>query len=287
MNYQHLTTQLDSGVLTLTFNRPEKLNAFTGQTARELQDAFQQADQNDDVRVIVVTGAGRAFCAGADVSSGPDSFNTGKPGQGERLFNSGNQLAAGGTGGVLGSIFNCRKPSIAAINGPAAGIGATITLPMDIRIASHTARFGFVFARRGLVPEVASAWFLPRIVGMSQAMLWCLSGRVFDAAEALRGGLVSDTIDSSQLLPRAHAIARELVDETSAISLALTRQMLWRMSAAPLPFEVVAIDNELTKQLGASAEVREGVAAFLEKRKPKFPGRVSRDMPPAYPWWRS
>jgi enoyl-CoA hydratase/carnithine racemase len=285
MNPEQISSSLEAGVLTLTLNRPDKLNAYTAQMNRELQDAFRYADQDDAVRVILVTGAGRGFCAGADVSNGPGSFDAASP-DGGNLFRSREAHTARPAGGVVGAIFNCRKPSIAAINGAAAGIGVTITLPMDIRIASSTARFGFVFTRRGLVPEVGSAWFLPRIVGLSRAMAWCLSGRVFGADEALSGGLVSEVVPPEELLPRARALAREIVEETSAISVALTRQMLWRMSCAPLPFEVAEIDNELTKQLGASAEVKEGVAAFLEKRKPRFPGRVSRDMPAAYPWWR-
>ena len=273
-----LSSQAD-GVLTLTLNRPDQLNAYTAQMGRELEAAFRRADEDDAVRAVVVTGAGRAFCAGADISGGADSF-----GDTERLFG---QAGAGPRhgGGFVQAIFNCRKPSIAAINGAAVGVGLTLTLPMDIRLASTAARFGLVFTRRGLVPEAGSAWFLPRIVGLSQALRWCYSGRVFDAAEAQRGGLVESLHAPDDLLPAALAIAREIADSTAPVAVALTRQLLWRFTAEPLPDALLDLDSALNRTLGAGPDVKEGVAAFLDKRAPHFPGRVSADMPPQYPWW--
>ncbi|MDB5431719.1 MAG: enoyl-CoA hydratase [Caulobacter sp.] len=284
MTYETLLTELDAGILTLTLNRPDKLNAYTARMGGELTDAFVKADANDDVRVIIVTGAGRGFCAGADISGGQDSFGQGAA----KLFGetgAEGQSPEARRAGFTGAIFNCRKPSIAAINGAAVGVGVTMTLPMDIRLASETAKVGFVFARRGLTPEAGAAHFLPRIVGLPQALRWCYSGRVFDAAEALRGGLVSEVLAPEDLLPRAREIAREIVEETSAISIALTRQLLWRFSGSEDPLAVLAIDGPMNLTLGATPDVTEGVAAFLEKRKPAFPGKVSTDMPKAYPWW--
>jgi enoyl-CoA hydratase/carnithine racemase len=274
-----VTEALADGVLTLTLNRPDKLNAYTAQMGRELEAAFRRADADDAVRAVVVTGAGRAFCAGADMSAGAESF-----GDSDRLFG---QTGAGPRhgGGFIQAIFECRKPSIAAINGAAVGVGLTLTLPMDIRLASTGARFGLVFTRRGLVPEAGSAWFLPRIVGLPQALRWCYAGRVFDAAEAQRGGLVESLHAPEALLPAAMAIAREIADSTAPVAVALTRQLLWRFTAEPLPDDLLALDSALNRTLGAGPDVREGVAAFLEKRAAQFPGRVSADMPPQYPWW--
>lgn len=283
MDYQHISAAVKDRVLTVTLNRPEKLNAYTAQMGAELAEVFDHADGDDDIRVIIVTGAGRGFCAGADISAGAGSFDTGG-GKGKHLFGAGIDKMQRRAGGFVESIFKCRKPSIAAINGAAVGVGATLTLPMDIRIASQNARFGFVFARRGLVPEAGSAWFLPRIVGLSNAMQWCLSGRLLNAAEALEAGLVSEVLAPDALLQRTEEIAREIADETSAISIALTRQMLWRYSGAPDPFELLKIDGPLSVELGGTADVKEGVSAFLEKRKPKFPGRVSKDMPSRSPF---
>lgn len=276
-----ITQQLDDGILTVTLNRPDKLNAYTAQMGRELAAAFRRADEDDAVRVVIVTGAGRGFCAGADISGGADSF-----GDAEKLFGSAGQ-AQRRTDGFVEAIFDCRKPSIAAINGAAVGVGLTLTLPMDIRLAAEGAKFGFVFARRGLVPEAGSSWFLPRIVGLPQALRWCTSGRVFDAAEAQRGGLVEQVLPPDELLPRAREIAREIIDHTAPVAIALTRQMLWRFTADATPARALAVDGPMALHLGAGPDVREGVAAFLDKRAPAFPGRVSTDLPPQYPWWNA
>jgi enoyl-CoA hydratase/carnithine racemase len=277
-----MTTTLDAGVLLLTLNRPDKLNAYTAQMGREITAAFQRADDDDAVRVVVVTGAGRAFCAGADISDGAGSF-----GDTDKLFGDAGKDAAAPRqgGGFIEAIFNCRKPSIAAINGAAVGVGLTMTLPMDIRLGSTSSRYGCVFTRRGLVPEAGSAWFLPRIVGLPQSLRWCYSGRVFDAAEAARGGLIEEPLAPEALLPKALEIAREIADHTAPVAVAVTRQMLWRLSAEPTPWGALGVDAAINVHLGAGPDVREGVAAFLEKRQPQFPGRVSTDMPPQVPWW--
>lgn len=285
MTYEHIKYELDGPVLTVTLNRPDKLNAYTAIMGAELSDAFERADADDAVRAIVVTGEGRAFCAGADISAGANAFDA-AGGKSVSFGTREDRERRGGGGSFVDAIFNCRKPSIAAINGPAVGVGITMALPMDIRIAADTAKIGFVFARRGLVPEAASAWFLPKLVGLSQSLRWCLSGRVFDAAEALAGGLVSETVPAGQVLSRAREIAREIAEETSAVSIALTRQMLWRFAGAPDYHELLKVDGPLVMELGSAGDVKEGVAAFLEKRKPNFPGRVSKDMPSAYPWWQ-
>jgi len=280
MSESQVLTELDAGVLTLTLNRPDKLNAYTAQMGRELAAAFRRADTDDEVRVVIVTGAGKGFCAGADISGGADSFG-GNPTT--KVFGDADAPRNGSS--FIEAIFDCRKPSIAAINGAAVGVGLTLTLPMDIRLASTGAKFGCVFTRRGLVPEAASAWFLPRIVGLPQALRWCYSGRVFDAAEALRGGLIESVESPEGLLARAQQIAREIVDHTAPVAVALTRQMLWRFSAEPTPWELLKVDAAMNMTLGAGADVREGVASFIDKRAPNFPGRVSTDMPPQYPWW--
>ncbi|MGZ5940110.1 MAG: enoyl-CoA hydratase-related protein [Rhizomicrobium sp.] len=290
MSYEHIKYELDGSVLTITLNRPDKLNAYTAIMGSEIEDAFLRADQDDNVRVIIVTGAGRGFCAGADISGGASAFDT-KSG-GTAMFaatkarTSASSSEAIGPqikrGGFIDAIFNCRKPSIAAINGPAVGVGITLALPMDIKIASSEAKFGFVFARRGLVPEAGSAWFLPRLVGLNQALRWCLSGRVFGADEAKEGGLVSEVVPPDQLLARAREIAMEMVENAAPVSLALTRQMLWGYSGMSHPFELLKIDGPLSVELGAGPDVKEGVSAFLEKRKPKFPGKVSAGMPASY-----
>jgi enoyl-CoA hydratase/carnithine racemase len=282
MTYEQIACERDGALMIVTLNRPDKLNAYTGQMGAEITDAFERADRDDDIRAIIVTGAGRAFCAGADVSGGAKSFDT-SGSHGAGVF------ASSGTrsGRFVEAIFNCRKPSIAAINGPAVGVGITMTLPMDVRIAAKGAKIGFIFARRGLVPEAGSAWFLPKLVGLPQALRWCLSGRVFEADEAHKGGLVSEVVEPTELLNRAKEIAREMTAETSAVSIALTRQMLWRFAGAPGPFELLDIDKPMSVERGGHPDVREGVQAFIEKRPPAFPGKVSKDMPSQYPWWNS
>ncbi|WP_375776399.1 enoyl-CoA hydratase-related protein [Bradyrhizobium sp. ma5] len=280
MSYEHITCDIDGSLMIVTLNRPDKLNAYTGTMGAEIADAFQRADADDGVRAIIVTGAGRAFCAGADVSGGAKSFDT-SGSHGAGVFASAGQRS----GRFVEAIFNCRKPSIAAINGAAVGVGITMTLPMDIRIAARGAKIGFIFARRGLVPEAGSAWFLPKLVGLPQSLRWCLSGRTFDADEALAGGLVSEVVEPDALLERARQIAHEMTAETSAVSVALTRQMLWRFAGAPDPFELLAIDKPMSVERGGHADVREGVQSFIEKRKPAFSGKVSQDMPSQYPWW--
>jgi enoyl-CoA hydratase/carnithine racemase len=282
LSYEHIKCDLDGPIMIVTLNRPEKLNAYTGQMGAEITDAFERADIDDNVRAIIVTGAGRAFCAGADVSGGAKSFDT-SGNHGAGVFAS----SGSRSGRFVEAIFNCRKPSVAAINGPAVGVGITMTLPMDIRIAAKGAKMGFIFARRGLVPEAGSAWFLPKLVGLSQALRWCLSGRTFEANEARQGGLVSEVVEPEELMNRAREIAHELTAETSAVSIALTRQMLWRFAGAADPFELLAIDKPMSVERGGHADVREGVQAFIEKRSPTFPGKVSEDMPSQYPWWQN
>ena len=278
MGFEQLRYAVDGPVATITLARPDKLNAYTNRMGVELAAALKQADADDAVRATILTGEGRGFCAGADISAGAVSF-------GENSGNFGEGDAPRDDGGFVATLFDAKKPTIAAINGPAVGVGVTLTLPCDIRIASDSARFGFVFARRGLVPEAGSAWFLPQIVGFPQALRWCLSGRLFDAAEALAGGLVSEVVAPEALLPRARAIATEIAETTAPVSAALTRQMLWRFAGEASPAGALAVDGRFAMALGRGPDVREGVAAFLEKRAPTFPGRVSADLPDGYPWW--
>ncbi len=259
----------------------------------EMIDAFRKANANDDVRAIIVTGAGRAFCAGADLSAGASTFDaTKRADRPERnagpveTVNWSDERVRDGGGRLTLEIFECLKPVIAAVNGPAVGIGVTMQLAMDIRIASEEARFGFVFSRRGIVPEAASSWFLPRIVGIAQALSWCYSGKVFDAQEAFKGRLVSEVVKPDQLLSRARAIAREIADNTAPVSIALIRQMMWKMLGADHPMEAHKVDSRGIYSRGASADVREGVTSFLEKRPAKFPQKVTSDMPPYFPWWQ-
>ncbi len=277
-NYQQITTELDEGILTLTLNRPEKLNAYTLTMGLELRDVFERVNDDDDVRVVIVTGAGRGFCAGADVNADSGDFAN-------RFVRYAKEQETRIENRFVDGIFNCNKPSIAAINGPAVGVGITMTLPMDIRIMSETARFGFVFARRGLIPESGSSWFLPHIVGLPQALRWCLEAKIYDAAEALRGGLVSEITSAADCLPRAKAIARTIADGTSAVSLALTRHLLTRSYAQPHPMSVLELDAQLVREMSPGPDVREGFQAFAEKREPQFPGKVSADMPASFPWW--
>jgi enoyl-CoA hydratase/carnithine racemase len=284
--FETITLEIADKVAVLTLNRPDKMNAFTGQMMVDVIAAFDHTDANDDVCAVIVTGAGRAFCAGADLSEGAKTFDydnrTDRPEKGDA--GSIDRLRDGG-GRMTLRIFESLKPVIGAINGAGVGVGATMQLPMDIRIAAKSARFGFVFARRGIVPEACSSWFLPRIVGISKALEWCYSGRVFDAQEALAGGLVRSLHEADDLLPAAHAIAREIVDNAAPVSIALTRQMMWRMLGADHPMEAHKIDSRGVYARGQSPDAREGVISFLEKRSPDFSSTVSSDMPEFFPWW--
>ena len=279
MSYNTILYDVDDGILTLTLNRPERLNAFNREMQGEMIDAFDRADADDDVRAIIVTGAGRAFCAGADLGAGGDTFNA------DSRDDRASGLNADGGGVLTLRIHELKKPIIAAVNGPAVGVGVTMTLAMDIRMAADVAKFGFVFARRGIVPEACSSYFLPRIVGISQALEWCYSGRVFPAEEALTGGLLRSLHPKDELLPAARALAGELTNETSAISVTLIRHMMWRMLGADHPVEAHNIDSRGIYYTGRSADAKEGVESFLEKRPAEFPGKVSKDMPEHFPWW--
>jgi enoyl-CoA hydratase/carnithine racemase len=278
--FEQIRYDVVEGVATVTLNRPEKLNAVTSVLLRELISAFDEADADDAVRAVIVTGAGRAFCAGADLSAGTQAFDRSTL---ERPEADGEHRDGGGF--VTLRIYDMKKPVIAAINGPAVGFGVTMTLPMDIRIASSSARMGFVFSRRGVVPEACSTWFLPRLVGMERAAEWVYTGRVFGADEARAGGLVSRVVPPEALLPTAFALAREIADNTSAVSVALARQMMWKLLGADHPIEGHRLDSRGMDWTGRSADAREGIASFLEKRPPRFSLRPSRDMPPFYPWW--
>jgi enoyl-CoA hydratase/carnithine racemase len=281
MEYEQIIYHVEDGILTITLNRPDRLNAFTPRMREELIDAFDRSDVDDDIRVIIVTGAGRAFCAGADLGSGGDTFDYDK-----RTGDKNQETHRDGGGRLALRIFESIKPVIAAINGPAVGVGVTMTLPMDIRIAADTARFGFVFARRGIIPEACSSWFLPRIAGIGQALEWVYSGRVFSAEEALAGGLVRSLHPVDELLSVAGAVAREIAENTSPVSVALTRQMMWRMLGADHPMEAHKVDSRGIYYTGKSADAREGVQSFLEKRSPHFTSRPSAEMPEFYPWWK-
>jgi enoyl-CoA hydratase/carnithine racemase len=275
--YEQLLTELQDGILTITLNRPDKLNAYGLTMGRELRDVFEKASDDHEVRAIIVTGAGRGFCSGADLSGGPNSFA-------ERREIYARATETRIENRFVDAIYNCHKPSIAAINGAAVGVGITMTLPMDIRIASTAARIGFVFARRGFVLEAGCAWFLPRVVGLPQALRWCYSAKVFDAQEALAGGLVSEVVAAEALLSRARAIAREITEGTAPVSIALTRHLLFSASNEPEPLPVLELDSLLNRELGSSDDVREGIRAFQEKRTAVFPGRPPEDLPTAAPW---
>ncbi len=276
MDYEQILYEVEENILTITLNRPEKLNAFTGVMCTEIIDALDRADADDDVKAIIFTGAGRGFCAGADLSGGANTFNREADGRG---------LGADGGGLLTLRMYKCLKPLISACNGPAVGVGATIQCAMDIRLASETARYGFVFARRGLVPEACSSWFLPRIVGIQTALEWTYSGRVFEAAEALERGLVRSLHKPDDLLPAARQLAREFTQQTSPVSVALIRHMMWKMLGEDHPVEAHNIDSRGIFYRGQSADAQEGVQSFLEKRDADFPGKVSTDMPEYYPWW--
>ena len=276
MDYETIRTEVEDGVLTLTLDRPDRLNAFTPTMKDELIAAFDQADADDDVRAVIVTGAGRGFCAGADLQAGGETFDY-------RARGVEDETPRDGGGQVTLRIFDCTKPVIAAINGPAVGVGATMTLAMDVRLASDSARIGFVFTRRGIVPEACSSWFLPRIVGISRAMEWAATGRVFEAAEAKEGGLVRDVYAADELLPAANALAREIADNTAPVSVALARRLMWTMLGADHPMEAHKADSRAMVARGQSADAREGVMSFLEKRPAEFPDRVSNGLPEIFP----
>jgi enoyl-CoA hydratase/carnithine racemase len=285
VDLREVSYDVDDGVATVTLDRPARLNAFTKHMQVELCAVCDEIDGDPSVRAVVVTGAGRGFCAGADLGGGETTFDTdgAPPEAGMEREPDGRHRDEGGL--VTLRIFRLTKPVIAAINGPSVGVGATMTLPMDVRLASTAAKFGFVFARRGLVPEACSSWFLPRVVGISRAMEWCATGRVFGPEEALAGGLVRSVHEPDELLPAAYAIAREVVETTSGVSVALTRALLWRMLGAAHPMEAHRLDSAFVDELGAGGEAREGVMSFLEKRPPSFPGQVPADIPGPYPWW--
>jgi len=290
MTYETIKYEVTDQILTITLNRPDKLNAFNAAMQREMIEAFDAADKDDNIRGIIVTGSGRAFCAGADLSSGADTFDRdARRAPVRRLANGhvdySDPNARDGGGQLTLRIFKCLKPVIAAVNGPAVGIGVTMQLAMDIRIASEAARFGFVFSQRGIVPEAASSWFLPRIVGISQALEWCYTGRVFPAQEALAGRLVSKVVAPDELLPAARALAREIATKTAPVSIALIRQMMWRMLGADDPMEAHKVDSRGIYERGRSDDVKEGVISFLEKRPANFRNNVSKDMPDYFPWW--
>jgi enoyl-CoA hydratase/carnithine racemase len=287
VDYEQILYDVTDGIATITMNRPDKLNAFTGRMMAEMIDAFDRSDADDGVRVVIVTGAGRGFCAGADLSGGGDTFNAAARGSAvPEPGTDGHAVPRDGGGLLTLRIFESLKPVIAAINGPAVGIGITMTLAMDIRLAADDARMGFVFTRRGVVPEAASSWFLTRAVGISRALEWVTTGRVFPAIEALEGGLVRSIHPQAELLPTARELAREIVENTSPVSVALARHMLWRMLGADHPMEAHKIDSRGIFTRGASADAREGVMSFLEKRPASFTMRVTEDMPDWFPWWQ-
>ncbi len=276
MEYEAIIYEVDNGILTITLNRPERLNAFNGQMQQEVLDAINRADTDDNVRAIIFTGAGRGFCAGADLSGGSDTFNHDADGRG---------LHPDGGGVLTLRLFDCNKPIISACNGPAVGVGVTMQCAMDIRLASENAKYGFVFAKRGIVPEACSSWFLPRVVGISTALEWAYSGRIFDAQEALERRLVRSVHKADDLLPAARDLAIEFAEQTSAISVAMIRHMMWKMLGADHPMEAHKVDSRGVYYTGRSADANEGVQSFLEKRPAEFPGKVSSDMPEFFPWW--
>jgi len=281
MSYETLLYEVEDGILTLTMNRPDKLNAYNATMREESIAALDRADRDDAVKAIIVTGAGRAFCAGADLSAGGGAFDAA-----QKDFVDGEDRLRDGGGRMTLRMYDMKKPIIGAINGPAVGIGVTMQLAMDIRLASTKARFGFVFSRRGLVMEACSSWFLTRLVDMGQAQEWVLTGRIFDAEEAKAGGLVRSIHEPDDLLPAARALAREIADNTSGVSVALCRQMLWKMAGADHPMEAHKIDSRGIRYMGANADAREGIQSFLEKRPAKFAMKPSSEMPEWYPFWK-
>ena len=279
--YTQIRYEVSDSIATVTLARPEKMNAFTGVMMRELLDVFDVIDADDAVRAVIVTGDGKAFCAGADLSSGAKTFD-----DGDWSSTSDDSVRRDGGGQVTLRIFACKKPVIAAINGAAVGIGATMTLPMDVRLASSAARIGFVFTRRGIVPEACSSWFLPRVVGISRAAEWVYTGRILSADEAHEGGLVRTVYAPDELLPAARTLAREIVDNTSGVSVALSRQMLWRMLGADHPMQAHRVDSRAIQLRGRSADAHEGVTSFLQKRPAQFSDSVAESLPDVFPEWQ-
>ena len=286
-SFETLAYELEDGVATITLNRPEKLNAFNTQMMKDLIAVFDVTDADDAVKAVIVTGAGRGFCAGADLSAGGETFDYDKRGGDSMAARQRDGVQRDGGGLVSLRIYDSLKPVIAAVNGPAVGVGVTMQLPMDIRLASTEARFGLVFARRGLNPEAASSWFLPRLVGVQTALEWCYTGRVFSAQEALDRGLVRSLHAPDELLPAAKALAREIVENTAPVSIAITRQLIWRMAGAPHPMDAHRADSRGIQIRGAMGDAREGVMSFLEKRPPVFPNQVSTDLPDIWPHWQA
>jgi enoyl-CoA hydratase/carnithine racemase len=276
MDFEQITYEVADGVLTITLNRPDRLNAFTATMGRELIAAFDAADADDDVRAVIVTGAGRGFCAGADLGGGGETFDW-------REVQTDDAVPRDTGGTVVLRIFDSLKPVIAAINGPAVGVGVTMTLPMDIRLVADDAKLGFVFARRGIVPEAASSWFLPRVVGISQAMEWVATGRVFDASEAVAGGFARSAHPGDELLGVARGLAAEIAENAAPVSVALARRMMWTMLGAAHPMEAHRADSRAMFSRGQSADAREGVTSFLEKRPAAFTDRVSEGLPDIFP----
>ena len=278
MAYKTIIYEVEDGILTLTLNRPDKLNAYNNDMKSELIGAFDRADADDEVKAIIVTGAGRAFCAGADLARGGETFDHDSQGAG---------MQRDGGGVLTLRIFECMKPVIAACNGPAVGVGVTMQCAMDIRLASENAKYGFVFAKRGIVPEACSSWFLPRVVGISTALEWAYSGRIFDAQEALDRGLVRSLHKPQDLLSAARELAHEFAEQTSSVSVAMIRHMMWKMLGADHPMEAHKVDSRGVYFTGKSPDSKEGVQSFLEKRAAEFPGKVSSDMPEFFPWWQA
>lgn len=285
MAYETIQYVVEDGIATLTLHRPERMNAFTAQMMLEMIDCFDEIDADDAVKAVIVTGAGRAFCAGADLGSGGSTFDYASRNEDVRESGKVNDIYRDGGGRLTLRIYECKKPVIAAVNGAAVGIGLTMQLAMDIRMASTEAKFGFVFARRGITPEAASSWFLPRLVGMQQALEWCYTGRVFPAQEAKDGGLVRSLHAPEDLLPAARALAREIADNTAPVSIALTRQLLWRNVGAPHPMYAHRSDSRAIQYRGAAGDAKEGVSSFLEKRAPNYPNKVSSELPDIWPDW--
>lgn len=280
MEFQDINYDVSDGVATITLHRPDKMNAFTGRMMHEIISALDHTDADDAVKAVIFTGAGRAYCAGADLSSGGETFA-----KGGSDVQTKQGVPRDGGGLVSLRIFNSLKPVIGAINGAAVGVGVTMTLPMDIRLASDTAKFGFVFAKRGIVPEACSSYFLPRLVGIQQATEWVYTGRVFGADEALAGGLIRSVHSTDDLLPAAQQLAREIADNTAPVSIAMSRQMMWRMLGASHPMEAHRADSRGIMERGKSADSKEGVMSFLEKRDAVYPDRVSDGLPNIFPFW--